>query len=331
MALDTHDHDDIFDRGLAFDLSTMFERRKALKLLGGAALMTLVGCGSSKLSGSAATTTGATGTTAGSSATTGASAATTAAGATTVASAATTQPAGAATTQASAAATTQASAAASTSTAAAATSTTCEVIPQETAGPYPGDGSNGANALNKSGVVRSDIRSSFASSTTSVAGVPLTVKLQIVRTSKSCAPIAGAAVYIWHCSPTGVYSLYSNGATNENYLRGVQEADANGTVTFTTVFPGAYPGRWPHIHFEVFPTLANALASGTKLTTSQLAMPEDVCKLVYATSGYGSSTANLASTPLSRDMVFSDGATLETPKVTGDVTKGYAAELIVGA
>jgi hypothetical protein len=39
---------------------------------------------------------------------------------------------------------------------------TCSKIPTETAGPFPGDGSNGANVLNQVGVVRSDIRSSFA-------------------------------------------------------------------------------------------------------------------------------------------------------------------------
>ena len=178
--------------------------------------------------------------------------------------------------------------------------------------------------------MRSDVRSSFGTSTTTVPGVPLTVKLKVVSSTKSCGPVAGAAVYIWHCSPTGLYSMYSNGATNENYLRGVQEADANGDVTFTTVFPGAYPGRWPHIHFEVFPSLANALASGSKLTTSQLALPETDCKAVYATSGYGNSTANLAGITLKTDMVFSDGVSLQTPTMSGDVAKGYGAALTIG-
>ncbi len=35
--------------------------------------------------------------------------------------------------------------------------------PQETAGPFPGDGSNGPNVLIEAGIVRSDIRSSFGS------------------------------------------------------------------------------------------------------------------------------------------------------------------------
>ena len=97
----------------------------------------------------------------------------------------------------------------------------CTTIPEETAGPYPGDGTNGPDVLNQSGVVRADIRSSFGSSTTVASGVPLTIRLAILDLAKSCAPIDGAAVYLWHCDQAGRYSLYSQGATNENYLRGV--------------------------------------------------------------------------------------------------------------
>lgn len=39
----------------------------------------------------------------------------------------------------------------------------CETIPSETAGPFPGDGSNGPNVLREAGIVRSDIRTSFGS------------------------------------------------------------------------------------------------------------------------------------------------------------------------
>ncbi len=298
MTHELYDH----DRGLAFDLSTMIERRKALKLMGAAALIGLLGCASAKTA-TTATTTGSTAASAGSTATTAAAASTSAASTANSATASTTP--------------------ASTTAAAASTSATCEVIPNETAGPYPGDGSNGANVLNASGVVRSDIRSSFGTSTTVAKGVPLTIKLSLTELAKSCAPLAGAAVYIWHCNIDGQYSMYSNGVTNENYLRGVQETDANGIVTFTSIFPAAYSGRWPHIHFEVFPSLAKALASGTKLATSQIALPEDTCKLVYATDGYSQSVTNLAKTSLKTDMVFSDGWSLETPTVSGDVSNGF--------
>jgi hypothetical protein len=108
-------------------------------------------------------------------------------------------------------------------------------IPQETAGPYPGDGSNGPDVLGLTGVVRSDIRSSFAGLSGTADGVPLTIALTIVSSS-TCAPLAGRAVYIWHCDRLGRYSLYSSGVTNQNYLRGTQEADSGGRVTFTSVF-----------------------------------------------------------------------------------------------
>src|SRR5215218_3055095 len=182
---------------------------------------------------------------------------------------------------------------------------TCSKIPTETAGPYPGDGSNGANVLNQTGVVRSDIRSSFAGLSGTATGVPLTIKLTLVSAS-TCSALAGRAVYLWHCDAVGRYSLYTSGVTNQNHLRGVQEANANGEVTFTSIYPGAYAGRWPHIHFEVYPSLEAATSASGKLRTSQLALPEAPCKLVYATEGYGQSLQNLAQTSLESDMVFSD-------------------------
>jgi protocatechuate 3,4-dioxygenase beta subunit len=116
-------------------------------------------------------------------------------------------------------------------------------IPQETGGPYPGDGSNGPNALTQSGIVRSDITTSLGSGT-KAGGVPLTVTLKITKGAGGPA-LVGAAVYLWHCDREGRYSMYSQGVTNETYLRGVQAADANGEVTFTTIYPAAYSGRWP--------------------------------------------------------------------------------------
>lgn len=112
-------------------------------------------------------------------------------------------------------------------------------IPQETAGPYPGDGSNGPNVLAASGVIRQDIRSSFGSATSTAQGVPLAVTLTMLDNANGCTPLAGAAVYVWHCDKDGKYSMYDSGLQNENYLRGVQEADANGQATFTTIYPGA--------------------------------------------------------------------------------------------
>jgi protocatechuate 3,4-dioxygenase beta subunit len=125
---------------------------------------------------------------------------------------------------------------------AAATDDECEEIPQETAGPYPGDGSNGPNALSESGIVRSDITSSFGDADGTAEGVPLTIKFTVQNVGDACAPAPGAAVYAWHCDSDGGYSMYSDGITDQNYLRGVQETDGSGTVTFTSIFPGCMPG-----------------------------------------------------------------------------------------
>lgn len=209
------------------------------------------------------------------------------------------------------------------------TSDTCSTIPGETAGPYPGDGTNGANALALTGIVRSDIRSSVAGASGVAEGIPLTVKLKIVDVTNGCAPIEGHAVYIWHCDRDGNYSMYSAAVANENYLRGVQETDEEGVVTFTTIFPACYSGRWPHIHFEVYPSLAVATSGSNTVATSQLAMPQANCNEVFATSGYEASVRNLSQVSLTNDNVFSDGVSLQTPVVTGSVSAGYTATLTV--
>jgi protocatechuate 3,4-dioxygenase beta subunit len=268
MSTATNDHhdDDLMHRGLGFDLSTVVQRRSALKLFGLSAvgLLGLRQCGCTPGSG------------------TGGS------------------------------------------------SSTCTVIPEETAGPYPGDGSNGVNVLTQSGIVRSDIRSSFGAASGVAAGVPLAINLTLTDTANDCAALAGAAVYLWHCNREGLYSLYSQGVTSENYLRGVQQTDANGVVAFTSIFPACYSGRWPHIHFEVYPSLDTATSASSKIATSQLALPEDVCDVVYATDGYSQSVSNMAQTSLATDNVFrDDSAARQLATVAGSVSSGYVAALTV--
>jgi protocatechuate 3,4-dioxygenase beta subunit len=203
-------------------------------------------------------------------------------------------------------------------------------IPKETAGPFPGDGSNGPNVLNQTGVVRSDITPSFGSATGVAKGVPLTIELTVLDATTD-KPLDGATVYLWHCDREGRYSLYSSGATSENYLRGVQAAGADGKVVFTSIFPAAYSGRWPHIHFEVFPSVAKAQASSGRLATSQLALPEAECNLVFATTGYSASVQNMKQTTLANDNVFRDDrAVHQLATMSGDVTTGMKAALTFG-
>jgi protocatechuate 3,4-dioxygenase beta subunit len=204
-------------------------------------------------------------------------------------------------------------------------------IPDETAGPYPGDGSNGPNVLEESGVVRSDIRSSFGGMSGTAEGVPMTLELTVSDLANGGVPFEGVAVYVWHCTREGGYSLYSDGVTDQNYLRGVQVADSAGTVRFTSVFPACYDGRWPHIHFEVYPDQAGITDSANAIATSQVALPQDVCDTVYAQDGYEDSVSNLSRVSLTGDNVFGDdGGASQLATVTGDVSSGFTVALAVG-
>ncbi len=205
-----------------------------------------------------------------------------------------------------------------------------EEIPEETAGPFPADGSNGPNVLAESGVVRSDITSSFAGSSGTADGVPVTIDLTILDIAAGGTPVEGAAVYLWHCDREGRYSIYDPSISDQNYLRGVQASSAGGTLRFTSIWPGGYSGRWPHIHFEVYPSLADAAAAGSKLVTSQIALPEDACARVYATAGYEQSAQNLSQGSLEGDNVFSDGYSTQLATAGGSPSAGMTIALNVG-
>lgn len=210
-----------------------------------------------------------------------------------------------------------------------ATATSTGEIPDETAGPYPGDGSNGVDVLEQSGIVRSDIRSSIGGGTTA-EGVPMALKLTVLDMANDDAPFENVAVYVWHCNAAGGYSMYSEGIEDETYLRGVQVADATGTVSYTSIFPACYSGRWPHIHFEVYPDVDSITDSANAIATSQVAMPEDVSRVVYALDAYDGSTSNLDQVSLDSDNVFSDDSgALQLATVTGDATSGYQVSLTV--
>ncbi|QIL71864.1 intradiol ring-cleavage dioxygenase [Diaphorobacter sp. HDW4B] len=220
------------------------------------------------------------------------------------------------------------------------TTSSCIADPQETEGPYPGDGSNSANGtvanvLSSTGVVRSDIRSSFGSATGTAQGVPLTLTIKVVNSNANCAALEGYAVYIWHCTRDGEYTLYASDLLKENYLRGVQVTDSAGQLTFETIVPGCYSGRWPHIHFEVYPSLAKATSYKNKILTSQMALPKDICTTVYNNAtGYTASVRNLSQISIASDNVFGDNTTAQitqqTPVLDGSVAKGYTGTIVIG-
>ena len=92
-------------------------------------------------------------------------------------------------------------------------------IPEETAGPFPGDSSDGPNILTESGVVRQDITTSVGDASGVAEGVPTTVNLTLLDVAGGGGPLAGAAVYLWHCDSVGRYSLYDQDTSRgENSL-----------------------------------------------------------------------------------------------------------------
>ncbi|MBL4930033.1 dioxygenase family protein [Fuscibacter oryzae] len=186
----------------------------------------------------------------------------------------------------------------------------CLKLPEETNGPYPADGTNrlnGAtvNVLTESGVMRRDLRPSFGGLTSVADGALLELEIRLVDVKAACAPLAGLAVYLWHCDAAGDYSIY--GRAEANYLRGLQESDASGVVRFTTIFPGTYQGRWPHIHFEVFASASAAVSGTAALLTSQIAMPGAAAQALYlADARYAGSIAPLAGVTFEGDWIFGD-------------------------
>ena len=203
-------------------------------------------------------------------------------------------------------------------------------IPTETAGPYPGDGSNGPNALAESGIVRRDIRRSFGSSTTKAPGQRFEFKLRLVDT-EDLSPLVGYAVYAWHCNRDGAYSMYGTGITGENYLRGVQVSNGRGVVKFKSIYPACYSGRWPHIHFEVYSNVTDATGGGMPLVyLSAGAAAHDVDAGLQQGRGLRASVTNLNRVSISSDMVFGDdGGVRELAKIKGSLKKGYRARLLV--
>lgn len=185
------------------------------------------------------------------------------------------------------------------------TSGSCTISPSETKGPFP--------ILTPTQLVRASIIGNRT-------GVALLMTLTVQDKSNGCTPLSGVLVDVWHCDKDGNYSQYGGTTlqqtnyTNETFLRGRQTTDANGKVSFISIFPGWYNGRAPHIHLEVL------TSSGTSLLVSQIAFPKSVCDTVYATSGYNGSANQLNET----DNVFSDSLSLNmADSLTGNVIDGY--------
>lgn len=179
------------------------------------------------------------------------------------------------------------------------------VSPTETKGPFP--------IQTPSDLVQSNIVSDRE-------GIPLLIQIQVQNKNQNCQPLAGALVDVWHCDADGAYSEYGGNAlqridySNAHFLRGRQRTDANGRVSFVSIYPGSYPGRAPHIHLEVLDS------SQRSLLISQIAFPEEVSNTVYATAHY----QGQAKTANTRDALFADSLAQNlADAVTGNPNDGY--------
>lgn len=192
----------------------------------------------------------------------------------------------------------------------------CVVRPEQTEGPYFVD-----TQLN-----RADIRSDPADGSVR-PGAPLALTFLVSRIGDRCAALPGAMVDVWHCDAGGVYSGVSDnnfGSTaGQQFLRGYQITDAGGAATFTTIYPGWYPGRTVHIHFKI-----RTDENGANYEfTSQLYFDDAFSGQVFTAEPYAGRGDR--DTRNDNDGIYRNGGELLTLNVTpnGD---GYAAVFEIG-
>ena len=194
----------------------------------------------------------------------------------------------------------------------------CVVRPELTIGPYFVD-----NQLN-----RSDIRTE-PSDNSVTPGAPLTLIVNVLSVAnKSCTPIEGARVDVWHCDAQGVYSGVSNPGfetTGRKFLRGYQLTDATGRVQFLTIYPGWYPGRTVHVHF----TIRTKGTDGQDYQfTSQFFFDDALTDQVHALQPYASHGQR--DTRNANDSIYNSGGEQLLLSLQGDKTSGFTGAMNIG-
>jgi protocatechuate 3,4-dioxygenase beta subunit len=169
----------------------------------------------------------------------------------------------------------------------------CALLPSEIAGPFPLDLS--ANTF----FLRQDIREDRV-------GAPLRLRMRVVD-MESCEPLQDVRINIWLCDSAGEYSGYGT-EVDLTYQRGYQITDADGYVEFLTIFPGFYPGRVVHVHFQVF-------VSSQYAAVSQFTWDHDEAVALHSAHPDLYPQGPDPMTP-EQDMSFSDGYALQTATLT---------------
>ncbi|MBN9528536.1 MAG: intradiol ring-cleavage dioxygenase [Alphaproteobacteria bacterium] len=193
--------------------------------------------------------------------------------------------------------------------------TTCVLSPSMTEGPYWVD-----EKLNRSDLTTGTTRPSVTQ------GTPLTLSINVLSYgSSSCTPAAGVQIDLWHCDAIGAYSdVSANSTVGQTFLRGYQTTDANGQVTFTTIYPGWYSGRTVHIHLRA--RVYDAAGNTTYNFTSQLFFDDTVTDAVFASAPYNS--RGTRDTLNARDSIYNNqtSALLSLTRTAS----GYAGAISIG-
>jgi protocatechuate 3,4-dioxygenase beta subunit len=168
-------------------------------------------------------------------------------------------------------------------------------------------------------LVRSDI-------TEGKQGAPLSLTLQILE-ANDCAPVPDTRVDVWHTDALGLYSGYEQQQTGssegETFLRGTRLTGGDGEVRFTTIYPGWYPGRTPHIHFKVF-------VHDRSIITGQLYFPDPVTDHVYATASPYRDRKAERDTLNADDFIFVKQRGRDTVLTVKENGGSYLATLVIG-
>jgi protocatechuate 3,4-dioxygenase beta subunit len=193
----------------------------------------------------------------------------------------------------------------------------CVARPEQTEGPYFVD-----EALD-----RSDIRSDPGGGVRK-AGTPLALALTVSSLRGGiCRPLPAAQVDLWQCDADGVYSDVTDRSfrtVGQRFLRGYQMTDGKGTVRFTTIYPGWYPGRTVHIHFKVRTT---PQSEPGHVFTSQLYFDDALTDRVQAQAPYAGRGKREVRNADDRIFVRGGHELMLDPKPTRD---GYAASFAIG-
>jgi protocatechuate 3,4-dioxygenase beta subunit len=161
-------------------------------------------------------------------------------------------------------------------------------------------------------------------------GVPLGLLLQVVEAS-DCSALAAARVDIWHANALGHYSGYQGqgdertiSTEGKAFLRGTQFTDAGGEAAFSTIYPGWYAGRTPHIHFKVF-------IDEKSIVTGQIYFPDAMSEFIYANVPPYNQRGRERDTTNDRDGILqSSGSGRETFASIKEEADRYLAALIIG-